>query len=113
MNLQKALDALEQSQSEQQFKDAVIAVKVHYDNIANNIKRGREEKAQTFAETNDWGYQRGEGEIPFVLDERVRAKAQLPTGEATPESGKTVVERRTTADGRNLVKYSDGTIGEE
>ena len=47
----------------------------------------------------------------------------LGTGKLTPEdikaraekqlSGKTVVERRTTKSGKTLVKYSDGSIGEE
>lgn len=39
--LQRAMDALEQGQTKEQFEEALIAVKTHYDNVIRNIEEGK------------------------------------------------------------------------
>ncbi|MCK5602698.1 hypothetical protein KAR91_12530 [Candidatus Pacearchaeota archaeon] len=40
--LQRAMDALEQGQTREQFEEALIAVKTHYDNVIKNIETGKQ-----------------------------------------------------------------------
>jgi hypothetical protein len=45
--LQRAMDALEQGQTEEQFREALTAVKTHYDNVIRNIEQGKKLRLPT------------------------------------------------------------------
>jgi hypothetical protein len=55
----------------------------------------------------------GQGRYKTVVDQLKSTSNRIGGKGNTPSSGKTVVERRLSKSGKKLVKYSDGSIGEE
>lgn len=49
--LQRAMDALEQGQTREQFEEALIAVKTHYDGVIRNIEEGKKLGSPTLGKT--------------------------------------------------------------
>lgn len=54
-----------------------------------------------------------ENNLNIIRSELGKAKVRMMSGAMKAPSGRTVVERRVTKSGKTLIKYSDGTIGEE